>query len=101
MEQLYHLVEFLIQVVFVEHIYGLGHDRTQEGLAETQDSKITRVRHGKDVKNIAKEDVPGLVLPRGLAHCPFSISARLKDTPAPHSPQSQSPCAETTRDFQF
>jgi hypothetical protein len=100
MEQLYHLVEFLVQIVFVKHIYGLGHGRMQEGMVVTQDPKITRVRHGKDVK-VKAENAPGLVLPRGPAHCPFSISARLKDTPVPHSHQSRSPCVETTPGFQF
>jgi hypothetical protein len=39
MEQLYHLIESLVQIVFVEHKYGLGHDQKQEGMVETQDSK--------------------------------------------------------------
>lgn len=32
MEQLDHLVEILIQIEFVEHIYGLGHDQKRVGM---------------------------------------------------------------------
>ena len=54
MEELYHLIEFLIQIVFVEHIYGLGHDRMHQGMVEMHDSEIARIRHGRDMKSIAK-----------------------------------------------
>ena len=101
MEEFYHLIEFLIQIVFVEHIYGLGHDRMHQGMVEMHDSEMARIRHGRDMKSIAKRTLPGLVLLRGPAHCPFSISARPKDTPARHSLRSRSLCAETTRGFQF
>ena len=54
MEELYHLIEFLIQIVFVEHIYGLRHDRMHQGMVVMHDSEIARIRHGRDVKSIAK-----------------------------------------------
>jgi hypothetical protein len=39
MEQLYHLIERFVQIVFVEHKYGLGHDQKQEGMVETRIQK--------------------------------------------------------------
>ncbi len=42
-----------------------------------------------------REHPPALVPPQGPAHCPFSISAHLKDTPGQRPPQPQSPCVET------
>ena len=46
MKKLYHLIEFCIQIVFVEHIYGLGRARF----------KITRIRqrsHYTDGRHVA------------------------------------------------
>ena len=59
--------------------------------------------HGWDAKSMEKvevEDVPGLVLLQGPAHCPFSISARPKDMQVPRSLQSRSLYAEMPQGFQ-
>ena len=108
MEQLYHLIEILVQIVFVKHKYGLGHDK---GMVKTagfeNDQSPTRksythvwkwARKGREKHSKVKvEGAPGLVLPQGPAHCPFLISVRPTDMPVPRSLQSLSLCAEKTR----
>jgi hypothetical protein len=117
MEQFDHLIEILVQIVLVEYKYGLGawsDVRSKKGMVENAEFDNGRsptwklsYAHGGVRKDIAKAEqsrggghVPGLVHRRGPAHYPFSISARLKDTPVRRSLRSQSLCVETTRGFQ-
>jgi hypothetical protein len=71
MEQLDHLIEILVQIVLVEHKYGLGHGQNREGNRRIR--KPARVRHGiyahtygnahgGDMKGIAEAENTHLVL---------------------------------------
>ena len=79
MEQLQNLVEVFVQIVLVEHEDGLAQGQRQEGMAESQDTRMAKVQrecqthmHGKvrrwDAKCIAKEETHLVLCPGEVPH---------------------------------